>query len=97
MLKIKHKRTKPYTPRTNGKAERFVQTSSAEFSHIAARAGAKVTVLQRAECTYTWELCYRHISRLTETSSRCTRWIDAKRRRKWPSSKTNHTSRPFAI
>ena len=26
MLKIKHKRTRPYTPRTNGKAERFVQT-----------------------------------------------------------------------
>ncbi len=27
MLGIKHKRTRPYTPRTNGKAERFVQTS----------------------------------------------------------------------
>ena len=28
-LRIKHLRTKPYTPRTNGKAERFVQTSLA--------------------------------------------------------------------
>jgi transposase InsO family protein len=26
-LGIKHRRTKPYTPRTNGKAERFVQTA----------------------------------------------------------------------
>ena len=28
-LKIKHLRTKPYTPKTNGKAERFVHTSCA--------------------------------------------------------------------
>ena len=26
-LKIKHLRTRPYTPKTNGKVERFVQTS----------------------------------------------------------------------
>jgi transposase InsO family protein len=32
MLKIKHKRTRPYTPRTNGKAERFVQTSLREWA-----------------------------------------------------------------
>jgi transposase InsO family protein len=24
---VKHKRTRPYTPQTNGKAERFIQTS----------------------------------------------------------------------
>ena len=29
LLKIKHLRTKPYTPKTNGRAERFVQTSLA--------------------------------------------------------------------
>ena len=29
---IKHKRTKPYTPRTNGKPERFVQTSLREWA-----------------------------------------------------------------
>jgi len=28
---IRHKRTKPYTPRTNGKAERFIQTSLREW------------------------------------------------------------------
>lgn len=28
---VKHKRTRPYTPRTNGKAERFIQTSLREW------------------------------------------------------------------
>jgi transposase InsO family protein len=32
-LGIKHKRTKPYTPRTNGKAERFIQTSLREWAY----------------------------------------------------------------
>src|SRR6478736_6741095 len=32
-LKIKHLRTRPYTPRTNGKAERFVQTSLREWAY----------------------------------------------------------------
>ena len=34
MLDIKHKRTKPYTPKTNGKAERFVQTSLREWAYV---------------------------------------------------------------
>ncbi|MDR3435501.1 integrase core domain-containing protein, partial [Telmatospirillum sp.] len=29
----KHKRTRPYTPKTNGKAERFVQTSLREWAY----------------------------------------------------------------
>lgn len=32
-LKLKHLRTKPYTPKTNGKAERFVQTSLREWAY----------------------------------------------------------------
>lgn len=32
-LGIKHIRTRPYTPRTNGKAERFVQTSLREWAY----------------------------------------------------------------
>jgi len=32
-LKIKHKRTRPYTPRTNGKAERFIQTLLREWAY----------------------------------------------------------------
>lgn len=35
-LKIKHIRTKPYTPRTNGKAERFIQTSLREWAYAQA-------------------------------------------------------------
>ena len=30
---MKHKRTRPYTPRTNGKAERFIQTSLREWAY----------------------------------------------------------------
>jgi transposase InsO family protein len=32
-LKIKHKRTRPYTPRTNGKVERFIQTLQREWAY----------------------------------------------------------------
>ena len=33
---LKHLRTKPYTPRTNGKAERFIQTSLREWAYARA-------------------------------------------------------------
>jgi transposase InsO family protein len=33
---LKHKRTRPYTPRTNGKAERFIQTSLREWAYAKA-------------------------------------------------------------
>ena len=33
---LKHKRTRPYTPRTNGKAERFIQTSLREWAYARA-------------------------------------------------------------
>ena len=32
-LDLKHLRTKPYTPKTNGKAERFIQTSLREWAY----------------------------------------------------------------
>lgn len=35
-LEIKHVRTRPYTPRTNGKAERFVQTTLREWAYAKA-------------------------------------------------------------
>jgi transposase InsO family protein len=31
-LGLKHRRTRPYTPRTNGKAERFIQTALREWA-----------------------------------------------------------------
>lgn len=44
-LKLKHIRTKPYTPRTNGKAERFIQTSLREWACARAHMNSK----QRAQ------------------------------------------------
>ncbi len=36
LLRIRHKRTQPYTPKTNGKVERFVQTSLRECAYARA-------------------------------------------------------------
>src|SRR3954466_15218079 len=33
LLQVRHKRTRPYTPRTNGKAERFIQTLLREWAY----------------------------------------------------------------
>jgi transposase InsO family protein len=35
-LGLKHVRTRPYTPRTNGKAERFIQTALREWAYAQA-------------------------------------------------------------
>ena len=40
-LGIRHIRTKPYTPRTNGKAERFIQTSLREWAYARAYASSQ--------------------------------------------------------
>lgn len=32
-MQLKHRRTRPYTPRTNGKAERFIQTALREWAY----------------------------------------------------------------
>jgi transposase InsO family protein len=39
-LGIRHLRTKPYTPRTNGKAERFIQTALREWAYASAYASS---------------------------------------------------------
>lgn len=55
-LGLRHLRTRPYTPRTNGKAERFIQTALREWAYAKpyrssrARAGA----LQRFLTTYNY-------------------------------------------
>ncbi len=49
-LDLKHKRTKPYTPKTNGKAERFIQTALREWAY----AQAYLTSDRRAEELPIW-------------------------------------------
>lgn len=55
-LGIKHIKTKPYTPKTNGKAERFVQTSLREWAYVRAyessaeRTAALQPFLHRYNC-----------------------------------------------
>jgi hypothetical protein len=50
LLKIKYLRTRPYTPKTNGKAERFVQTSLREWAYAHAYASSD----ERAKELPTW-------------------------------------------
>ena len=65
-LKLKHIRTKPYTPRTNGKAERFIQTSLREWAYARAYLNSK----QRARelpifmHRYNWHRPHASIGRL---------------------------------
>jgi transposase InsO family protein len=49
-LKLKHIRTKPYTPKTNGKAERFIQTALREWAY----ARTYATSQQRAQHLPAW-------------------------------------------
>ena len=53
-LGLKHLRTKPYTPKTNGKAERFIQTSLREWAY----ARAYNTSNERAAELPRWLHCY---------------------------------------
>jgi transposase InsO family protein len=53
---IKHKRTRPYTPRTNGKAERFIQTSLREWAYAQPFASSA----ERAAAMLPWITDYNH-------------------------------------
>jgi transposase InsO family protein len=53
-LKLKHIRTKPYTPRTNGKAERFIQTALREWAY----ARPYTTSNERAQQLQPWTHAY---------------------------------------
>ena len=51
---IRHKRTRPYTPRTNGKAERFIQTSLREWAY----AQSYTSSAERTETLKPWLQTY---------------------------------------
>jgi transposase InsO family protein len=50
----RHVRTRPYTPRTNGKAERFIQTSLREWAYAKPYCSSK----ERAAAIHTWADTY---------------------------------------
>jgi transposase InsO family protein len=56
---ITHKRTRPYTPRTNGKAERFIQTSVREWAY----ATPFESSAERTRAMSAWLCDYNHRSR----------------------------------
>ena len=55
-LGLKHIRTRPYTPRTNGKAERFIQTALREWAYAASYASSN----ERASELPRWLHEYNH-------------------------------------
>jgi transposase InsO family protein len=53
---LRHRRTRPYTPRTNGKAERFIQTLLREWAYRRPYATSR----QRTEALPAWLYYYNH-------------------------------------
>jgi transposase InsO family protein len=53
---LRHLRTRPYTPRTNGKAERFIQTALREWAY----ARAYSTSSERSQAIAPWLHYYNH-------------------------------------
>lgn len=55
-LGLKHRFTRPYTPRTNGKAERFIQTALREWAYARAyhRSHQRIDALPRFLHGYNW-------------------------------------------
>lgn len=58
---LHHRRTRPYTPRTNGKAERFIQTLLREWAYAMAfqTSRARTAVLRRWLHYYNWHRRHR--------------------------------------
>jgi transposase InsO family protein len=51
---VRHLRTRPYRPRTNGKAERFIQTMLREWAYIASYPSSAT----RAQALQPWVMRY---------------------------------------
>jgi transposase InsO family protein len=54
-LGLRHLRTRPYTPRTNGKAERFIQTALHEWGYVKPYPSSRARpAVRRFLTTYTY-------------------------------------------
>lgn len=64
-LRIRHVRTRPYTPKTNGKAERFVQTSLREWAYARpyASSAQRQAALQPFVHRYNWHRPHSALNR----------------------------------
>jgi transposase InsO family protein len=69
-LGIKHIRTKPYTPRTNGKAERFIQSSIREWAYGCSfdTSAHRAAQLPRWLHRYNWHRPHSSLGRLPPVS-----------------------------
>lgn len=71
-LGIKHLRTKPYTPQTNGKAERFIQTALREWAYATAYTSSaeRKAELPISQHRYNWHRPHGGIEKVTPISRR---------------------------
>jgi len=69
-LKLRHIRTRPYTPKTNGKAERFIQTCLREWAYAVAyrNSGERRTELPRWLHRYNWHRPHGSLKAMTPIS-----------------------------
>jgi transposase InsO family protein len=69
---LRHHRTRPYTPRTNGKAERFIQSMLREWAYgrLYRSSAARAKDLARWLCYYNEERPHASLSYLPPTSRR---------------------------
>ena len=59
-LGLKHIRTRPYTPRTNGKAERFIQTALREWAYAAAYPSSDERASELPRWLHEYNFCRNH-------------------------------------
>lgn len=69
-LGLKHIRTKPYTPQTNGKAERFIKTALCEWAYARSypTSDARATELPRWTHQYNWHRPHGSLNATTPIS-----------------------------
>jgi transposase InsO family protein len=69
-LAIKHLRTKPYTPQTNGKAERFIQTALREWAYATAfeTSDQRKADLPKWQHRYNWHRPHASLAKQTPIS-----------------------------